>query len=59
MGISNLPRNSEDHFRDHVRLIGCDFDSYLSQWGDDCPIQNFNRNLDERSEVELLRILIK
>ena len=36
--------------KDHVRLIGCDFDSYLSQWGSDCPAQNFKRNLDERSE---------
>jgi len=44
--------------RDHVRLIGCDFDSYLSQWGDDCPIQNFNRNLDERSEDMLTSLMM-
>ena len=36
--------------REHVRLIGCDFHSYLSQWGNDCPPQNFKRNLEERSE---------
>ena len=44
--------------RDHVRLIGCDFDSYLSKWGNDCPTQNFNRNLDERSE-DMLAGLVK
>ena len=42
--------------RDHVRLIGCDFHSYLSQWGNDCPAQNFNRNLQERSEDMLDRL---
>ena len=42
--------------RDHVRLIGCDFHSYLSQWGNDCPAQNFKRNLDERSEDMLERL---
>ena len=41
---------TESHTRDHVRLLGCDFHSYLSQWGNDCPVQNFKRNLDERSE---------
>ena len=44
-------------FRDHVRLIGCDFDSYLSQWGNDCPTQNFKRNLDERAEDMLSGLL--
>lgn len=42
--------------RDHVRLIGCDFHSYLSQWGNDCPAQSFKRNLDERSEDMLERL---
>ena len=43
--------------RDHVRLIGCDFHSYLSQWGNDCPAQNFKRNLEERSEDMLERLV--
>ena len=42
----------------HVRLLGCDFDSYLSQWGNNCPTQNFKRTLDERSE-DVLEGLVK
>jgi len=34
----------------HVRVIGCDFDSYLSQWGGSCPTQSFTQTLEERSE---------
>jgi len=43
--------------RDHVRVLGCDFHSYLSQWGTDCPAQNFNQNLEERSEDMLEGLL--
>ena len=42
----------------HVRLLGCDFDSYLSQWGNNCPTQNFKRSLDERSE-DMLEGLVR
>ena len=42
----------------HVRILGCDFDSYLSQWGQNCPTQNFKRTLDERAE-ELLAGLVR
>ena len=38
----------------HVRVIGCDFDSYLSQWGGSCPTQSFKQSLEERSE-DMLR----
>jgi len=34
----------------HVRVLACDFDSYISQWGPSCPTQNFQRSLEERSE---------
>ena len=43
---------------DNIRLLGCDFDSYLSQWGNNCPTQNFKRSLDERSE-DMLEGLVK
>ena len=34
-----------------VRVIGCDFDSYLSQWGGSCPTQSFeHQSLEERCE---------
>lgn len=36
--------------RQHVRVLGCDFDSYLSQWGNNCPTQSYKQNLEERSE---------
>ena len=32
-----------------MRVIGCDFDSYLSQWGGSCPTQSFeHQSLEER-----------
>lgn len=34
----------------NVRVLACDFDSYISQWGPTCPTQNFQRSLEERSE---------
>ena len=39
-----------------MRVIGCDFDSYLSQWGGSCPTQSFKQSLEERSE-DMLRKL--
>ena len=33
----------------HVRVLGCDFDSYLSQWGGNCPSQSFKQSLADRS----------
>ena len=34
-----------------MRVIGCDFDSYLSQWGGSCPTQSFeHQSLEERWE---------
>ncbi len=34
----------------NVRVVGVDFDSYLSQWGNTCPCESFKTNLRERSE---------
>jgi len=40
----------------HVRVLGCDFDSYLSQWGGSCPTQSFTQSLEERSEDMLNKL---
>jgi pimeloyl-ACP methyl ester carboxylesterase len=41
----------------HVRVIGCDFDSYISQWGGSCPTQSFeHQSLEERSEDMLKKL---
>ena len=40
----------------HVCVIGCDFDSYISQWGGSCPTQNFKQSLSERSEDMLAKL---
>jgi len=47
----------EEDCRDHVRIIGCDFDSYLSQWGNNCPTQSYKQNLEERSEDMLAKLV--
>jgi len=47
----------EEDCRDHVRVIGCDFDSYLSQWGNNCPTQSYKQNLEERSEDMLAKLV--
>ena len=39
-----------------MRVIGCDFDSYISQWGGSCPTQNFKQSLAERSEDMLKKL---
>ena len=38
-------------------VIGCDFDSYLSQWGNNCPTQSYKQNLEERSEDMLAKLV--
>jgi len=47
----------EEDCRDHVRVLGCDFDSYLSQWGNNCPTQSYKQNLEERSEDMLAKLV--
>ena len=37
-------------------MIGCDFDSYITQWGGSCPTQNFKQSLAERSEDMLKKL---
>lgn len=44
------PRDWLQDVSDNVRVIGVDFDSYLSQWGGSCPTQSFKQSIDERSE---------
>lgn len=39
-----------------MRVIGCDFDSYISQWGGNCPTQSFKQSLEERSEDMLKKL---
>ena len=40
----------------NVRVIGVDFDSYLSQWGNTCPSESFRTNLADRSADILERL---
>jgi len=40
---------SQDGLDDRVRVIGVDFDSYISQWGNSCPEESFKNNLADRS----------
>ena len=35
----------------HVRVLGVDFDSYLSQWGGACPTQSFRSSLGKYRHV--------
>ena len=39
-----------------VRVIGVDFDTYLSQWGNSCPKESFKRTLNERSREILEKL---
>ena len=39
-----------------VRVIGVDFDTYLSQWGNSCPKESFKRTLNERSTEILAKL---
>jgi len=51
------PRDWLAEDSNHVRVIGCDFDSYLSQWGGSCPTQSFeHQSLEERSEDMLKKL---
>jgi len=50
------PRDWLAEDSNHVRVIGCDFDSYLSQWGGSCPTQDFKQNLEERSADMLKKL---
>jgi len=40
----------------NVRVIGCDFDSYITQWGGNCPTQNPKQSLEERSADMLKKL---
>lgn len=44
------PRDWMGDLQDRVRVIGVDFDSYISQWGNSCPKESFKTSLKERSE---------
>jgi len=50
------PRDWLAEDSNHVRVIGCDFDSYISQWGGSCPTQSFKQSLEERSEDILTKL---
>jgi len=50
------PRDWLSEDAGHVRVIGCDFDSYLSQWGGSCPTQGAPATLEERSQDMLLKL---
>eukprot|EP00088_Acartia_fossae_P009362 TRINITY_DN1451_c1_g1_i6.p1 TRINITY_DN1451_c1_g1~~TRINITY_DN1451_c1_g1_i6.p1 ORF type:complete len:285 (-),score=66.59 TRINITY_DN1451_c1_g1_i6:67-921(-) len=50
------PRDWLQDDASHVRVLGVDFDSYLSQWGGACPTQTFKSSLEERSEDILWRL---
>ena len=40
----------------NVRVLGVDFDSFLSQWGNSCPKEGFKTSLAERSEEILQKL---
>lgn len=50
------PRDWLQDDSSNVRVLGVDFDSYLSQWGGSCPTQTFKSTLEERSEDILWRL---
>jgi len=50
------PRDWLAEESNNVRVIGCDFDSYITQWGGNCPTQNFKQSLEERSEDMLKKL---
>ncbi|CAB4057163.1 SERAC1 [Lepeophtheirus salmonis] len=39
-----------------VRILGIDFDTYLSQWGGPCPNESFSSSLEERSNDILKKL---
>ncbi len=43
------PRDWLAGVSDHVRVVGVDFDTYLSQWGNSCPSESFKTSLEDRS----------
>lgn len=43
------PRDWLDDMSENVRILGVDFDSYLSQWGNTCPNESFRTSLKDRS----------
>eukprot|EP00095_Tigriopus_kingsejongensis_P002615 snap_masked-scaffold1452_size40707-processed-gene-0.5 protein:Tk02615 transcript:snap_masked-scaffold1452_size40707-processed-gene-0.5-mRNA-1 annotation:"protein serac1" len=43
------PRDWLSVFGDNIRVLGVDFDTYLSQWGNTCPSESFKSSLSERS----------
>ena len=42
--------------RERVRVIGVDFDTYLSQWGNTCPKESFKTSLVDRSDDILQKL---
>jgi pimeloyl-ACP methyl ester carboxylesterase len=50
------PRDWLQSESENVRVIGVDFDSFVSQWGGTCPTQSFNSSLDDRSAEILSRL---
>jgi pimeloyl-ACP methyl ester carboxylesterase len=42
--------------RERVRVIGVDFDTYLSQWGNTCPKESFKTSLSDRSDDILQKL---
>ena len=42
--------------RDRVRVIGVDFDTSVSQWGNSCPTESFKTSLVDRSEDILAKL---
>lgn len=50
------PRDWLQDDANNIRVLGVDFDSYISQWGGACPTQSFKSSLGERSEDMLRRL---
>jgi len=50
------PRDWLQDDANNVRVLGVDFDSYLSQWGGACPTQSFKSSLEDRSEDMLWKL---
>ena len=52
------PRDWLQDDSSNVRVLGVDFDSYLSQWGGSCPTQTFKSTLGKSRERERIRYWI-
>ena len=54
--LSNLRFKEDQMDESGVRVIGVDFDTYLSSWGNTCSKESFKRTLNDRSTEILAKL---